>query len=429
MRRPHVRLSGAFRSLAVRNYRLYFFGQTISITGTWMQSVAQAWLMLKLTGSPLALGTTTALQFTPMLLLGPWGGVVADRFDKRRLLIATQSASGVLALALGLVTATNVVTPWMVYVLALLLGFVTLVDNPARQAFVSEMVGPEYLTNAVSLNSVVVNAGRIVGPAAAGILIATVGLAVCFFVNGASYVAVIVGLLAMRPWDLQRADRVPRARGQLREGFRYAWGNRDLRVPLLLMAVVGTLAYNFSVLLPLMASDVFHGGAATYGELFSLMGVGAVAGGLVVAANGRADDRLLIGSAVSFGVLILAVAWTPTLPLELGVIVPMGAASILFLATANSVLQLRSRPDMRGRVMALWAMLFLGSTPIGGPTVGWIAERFGPRVSMSVGGAATLVAGLVASWALRRRRIAEDREPTFVTGPASRPSEMAPSRA
>jgi len=429
VRRPHLRLAGAFRSLSVRNYRLYFFGQTISITGTWMQSVAQAWLMLKLTGSPVALGTTTALQFTPMLLLGPWGGVMADRFDKRRLLIATQSASGILALALGIVTAADVVTPWMVYLLALLLGFVTLVDNPARQAFVSEMVGPENLTNAVSLNSVVVNAGRIVGPAAAGILIATVGLAVCFFVNAASYVAVIVGLVAMRAWELQRAERVPRARGQLREGLRYAWANRDLRIPLLLMAVVGTLAYNFSVLLPLMASDVFHGGAAVYGELFSLMGVGAVAGGLVVAASGRADDRVLTGSAVAFGILIVAVAWTPTLPLELGVIVPMGAASILFLATANSVLQLRSRPDMRGRVMALWAMLFLGSTPIGGPTVGWIAERFGPRVSMSVGGAATLVAGLAAVWALRRRRTILDREPARVAGALPRKAALAPSEA
>ncbi len=410
MNRVRDALASTFQSLVVRNYRLYFFGQIVSITGTWMQSVAQAWLMLRLTGSALALGTVMALQFLPILLLGPWGGVVADRFDKRRLLVVTQSSSALLALVLGILTATGVVTPWMVYVLAIALGMVTLIDNPARQSFVMEMVGPQHVTNAVSLNSVVVNAGRIVGPGAAGVLIATVGIASCFLINAASYLAVIAGLLAMRTAELDRAPRVQRARGQLREGLRYAWSTPELRVPLLVMAVVGTLGFNFSVLLPLMARYAFHRGAATYGELFSLMGVGAVAGGLVVAARGRADNRLLAGSAMAFGAAILGAATVPTLGAEMGVIVVVGVASIAFISTANSILQLRSRSDMRGRVMALYAVVFLGVTPIGAPTVGLVAEHFGPRAALALGGAATLAAGVVAAWATRRRATAADTE-------------------
>ncbi|MDP9344069.1 MAG: MFS transporter, partial [Actinomycetota bacterium] len=399
MNRVRRAFATTFRSLEVRNYRLYFFGQIVSITGTWMQSVGQAWLMLQLTGSAVALGTVTALQFLPILLLGPWGGVVADRFDKRRLLVVTQTTSALLAVVLGTLVATGVVQPWMVYALAVTLGMVTLVDNPARQSFVMEMVGPEHVTNAVSLNSVVVNAGRIVGPAVAGVLIATVGIAVCFFVNGASYLAVIAGLLAMRQLELRRTPRAKRARGQLREGLRYAWSTRELRVPLLVMAVVGTLGFNFSVLLPLMARFAFHSGAAVYGELFSLMGVGAVTGGLVVAAKGQANSRLLAGSAVAFGVAILTAATAPTLAAEMVVIVAVGVTSITFISTANSILQLRSRDDMRGRVMALYAMVFLGVTPIGAPTVGFVAEHFGPRAALALGGAATLLAGLAAAWA------------------------------
>jgi MFS family permease len=435
-------LATTFRSLEVRNYRLYFFGQIVSITGTWMQSVGQAWLMLQLTGSAVALGAVTALQFLPILLLGPWGGVVADRVDKRRLLVVTQSTSAALAVVLGILVATGVVQPWMVYLLALLLGMVTLVDMPARQSFVIEMVGPEYVTNAVSLNSVVVNAGRIVGPAVAGVLIATVGIAVCFFANGASYLAVIGGLVAMRQGELRRTARVQRTRGQLREGLRYAWSNRELRVPLLVMAVVGTLGFNFSVLLPLMARFVFHRGAAVYGELFSLMGVGAVAGGLVVAAKARPNGRLLAGSAVAFGVAILAAAAAPTLVSEMVVIAAVGVVSIAFISTANSILQLRSRDDMRGRVMALYSVVFLGVTPIGAPIVGFVAEHFGPRAALVLGGAATLLAGLAAAWDARVHRAgegsAEAVSPTAVpgaiaasdgrgTGPTPRPLEPPPA--
>ena len=287
-----------FSSLRIRNYRLYFLGQIVSLSGTWMQSVGQVWLVLKLTGSGVDLGLVVALQFLPVLLGGSWGGVIADRVDKRKLLIVTQTVSGLFALALGVLTVTNVVTLWMVYGLALGLGCVTLVDMPARQSFVMEMVGRKDLANAVSLNSVVVNAARVVGPALAGLLIATVGIGICFLLNAVSYVAVVVALVRMRAAELDRGAPIPRKKGQLREGFRYVWSKPDLRVPLLLMAVVGTIAYNFSVTFPLIVHRVFHGGAGVYGVLFAVMGTGAVAGGLVVAAKARATRELLAAATV-----------------------------------------------------------------------------------------------------------------------------------
>ena len=404
MMRPErgVRSLGTFRSLRNRNYRLYFWGQIVSLTGTWMQSVGQAWLILTLTHSALALGFTAALQFLPMLLIGPWGGLVADRVDKRKLLMFTQAAAATLALILGLLTVTHHVFPWVVYLMAVLLGLVNVIDMPGRQSFVIEMVGPEDVTNAVSLNSVVVNGARIVGPAVAGLLIASIGIGPCFLANAASYLAVIVALLAMRPAELRREAPMARARGQLREGFRYVWGNPELRDPLLMMLVVGTLAYNFSVLLPLVARDVFHRGALVYGWLFSLMGAGAVVGGLVVASKGRASRTLLTVATGAFGLAILGAALAPTLTWELVAMVPMGAASTVFIATSNSLLQLGASPHMRGRVMALFSVVFLGSTPIGGPLVGWIAQHFGPRTSLDVAGIATVLTGVVGWFVLRR---------------------------
>jgi MFS family permease len=391
----------AFRSLHVRNYRLYFIGQTISMSGTWMQSVAQAWLVLKLSGGGVALGLVTALQFLPLLLAGPWGGVIADRVDKRRLVTITQSASGLLALALGILTVTGVVQLWMVYVLAFLLGLVSLADMPARQAFVMEMVGAEDVANAVSLNSVLTNAARIVGPAAAGILIATIGIGSCFLVNAASYIAVVVAFVAMDPRALHRGRPVRRSRGQLRAGLRYVWSRPQLRAPLLLMAVVGTLAYNFSVVLPLMVKVVFHAGAGELGVLYSLMGAGAVAGGLVIAARSRATHAVLTWSSVALGAALVGTALAPRLGIELAVMVPVGVASTAFIATANALLQLGASEEMRGRVMALFMMVFLGSTPIGGPLIGWLAERFGPREALLVGAVATLAGGAVALIRLR----------------------------
>ena len=409
-----------FRSLQVRNYRLYFVGQIVSLTGTWMQSVAQAWLVLQLSHSGLALGLTTALQFGPMLLGGPWGGVVADRADKRRLLMVTQASSAAVALTLGVLVVTGAVRLWMVLALAFSLGVVNLFDMPARQSFVMEMVGRRDVANAVSLNSVVVNAARVVGPAVAGFLVATVGTGVCFLINAASFAAVIGALFLMDPDHLERTARVGRGKGQLRAGLRYVWRTPELRTPLLTMLVVGTLAYNFSVLMPLLARFTFHSGPDTYGLLFALMGGGAVVGGLAVATRGRVSGRLLAAAALAFGAALWLAAVAPDLALEMAVMVPVGAASAAFIATSNSLLQLTANPSMRGRVMALFTVVFVGSTPIGGPLVGWIAERFGPRVGLAMGATATLLAGTVA-WSLLRRAGRRAR--------ARRVGERAPAEA
>ena len=416
-----------FDALHNRNYRLYFLGQIVSISGTWMQSVAQAWLVLKLTGSSVALGSVLAVQFLPMLVLGPWGGVIADRVDKRRMLVGTQLAAGTLALTLGLLTATGAVRLWMVFALAFGLGLVNVVDNPTRQSFVMEMVGAERVTNAVSLNSVVVNGARVVGPAIAGVLIATVGIAVCFLVNAASYLGVIAGLLLMRRSELLPAPPSGRRPGQLRQGLRYVAARPELRTPLLMMAVIGTLAYNFQVTLALMARFTFHSGAAAYGIMSSFMGAGAVIGGLVTASRGRPTGRRLAATAAIFGALILVCAAMPTLAAELPALAVMGAFSISFIAMANTTLQLRSAPEMRGRVMALYAVAFLGTTPIGSPLVGAIAGVSNARVAMAVGGVATLGAAAAAWPSLTGARPVWRRRPALVpAGVAPAPGPVVP---
>jgi MFS family permease len=392
------RVTGAtFRSLNIRNYRLFFIGQVISLVGTWMQTVAQDWLVLRLSHSGLAVGVTTGLQFLPMLLFGLWGGLIADRLDKRRILIVTQACAGVLALVLGVLTATGVVQLWMVFALAFLLGCVTVVDQPTRQAFVTEMVGPEEVANAVGLNSAIFNSARVVGPAVAGILIQTVGLAPAFFVNAASFIAVIAGLNAMDPGRLVRLERVARSKGQLREGLRYVWATPELRVTIVTVAVIGTFGFNFAVILPLMARFTFHGGAGLYGLISSVMGMGALGGALVTAARGRPSQRLMEMTAVLFGVGTILAAVAPNVPLLLLALVPSGAGAIAFVATANSTLQLRSTPMMRGRVMAVYALVFLGSTPIGGPLMGWISGQWSPRVAFFISGLAALGTGVVAA--------------------------------
>ena len=385
-----------FRSLTIRNYRLYFLGQVISFSGTWMQIVAQMWLVLRLTGSGVALGVTTALQFLPVLLAGPWGGVVADRFDKRRLLVWTQSAGALLALALAVLVATGAIRLWMLYALAALLGCVTAIDNPTRQSFVMEMVGPRELTNAVGLNSTIFTSARVIGPAIAGVLIATAGLVACFFVNALSYLAVIAALLAMDPSELHASAPAPRRRGQLLEGLRYVWSEPVLRLPLLLMAVIGTLAFNFRVLLPLMAQETFGGHAGTYGTLAAVMGGGTLAGALLVAGRERPTRAMMVGSALVYGVSIVLAGLAPTLGLELVALVVVGAAGVAFASTANATLQLHSADLMRGRVMSLYAVTFLGTTPIGSPLVGWIAETFGVRAAFLVGGGAATMAAVAA---------------------------------
>ncbi|MFL6242172.1 MAG: MFS transporter [Acidimicrobiia bacterium] len=393
-----------FRSMSVRNYRLYFAGQLISTTGTWMQSIAQAWLVLQITGSGVALGVTVALQFTPVLLVGAWGGLVADRVDKRRLLVGTQAAAGVLALLLGAVTALGVVQLWMIFVLALGLGAVNAVDNPARRAFVVEMVGTEHVSNAVSLSSAMFMAARVIGPAIAGLVIAGLGVSWCFFANGVSYSAAVLAFVAMRENEFFAVEPVPKRKGQLREGLRYAWSTPALRLVLVLTAVIGTLAFNFQVVLPLLAKETFSGGAETLGVLYAFMSIGSVIGALVSAHEAQATRRFVLGAALAFGVALVLAAFAPTLGLELLVLVPVGAAGIAFTAMSNGVLQTECAPEMRGRVAALFTVAFLGSTPIGGPIIGWVSQQLGPRAGLWVGGVATLAVTVAAIAGIRRHR-------------------------
>jgi len=389
-------LHRTFSSLGIRNYRLFFIAQLVSVTGTWMQSVAQMWLVLHLTGSGVALGITAALQFLPVLLFGTFGGLIADRVDKRKLLMATQAAAAVPALILAPITLTGHVQLWIVYVLAFSIGCVNAIDNPTRQSFVSEMVGPEQVGNAVSLNSATFTAARVVGPAIAGLLISFVGTGWCFLANGLSYFPVVAALLLMRPEELRRGLPVGREPGQIKAGLVYAWQRVELRLPLLLMLVVGTLAFNFSVLMPLMVRFAFDSGAGTYGLILSLMGVGSLAGALLVASRANPTYRLVTVAAIAFGALLLVAAVMPTLPLELVAVVPLGVAMVAFQATSNSLLQLHSSAAYRGRVMALYVMVFLGTTPIGAPIVGWVAQGFGPRAGLALGGVAAIIAGLAA---------------------------------
>ena len=400
-----------FRAISVRNYRLYFTGQVISVSGTWMQTVAQAYLILfALHGTGLDVAAATSLQFLPLLLLGPFGGLVADRLDKRKVLYATQGAAGILALVLGVLVATHSVALWEVFVLAAGLGFVNLFDNPARQTFVSEMVGLELLPNAVSLNSVLMNSARVIGPAIGGVLILTVGVGTCFFINAASFAAVIVALAMMRAHELYERPHVERAKGQVREGLRYAWATADLRVTLVSMAIVGVFAFNFTVTLPLLAKFTFHGGASLYSWFMVAMGAGAVVGGLVTAFRSQPSTRLLAGIGVVFGATILAVALSPTHVVALVLLVPMGAASIAFIATNNATLQLRAEPTMRGRVMSLNAIAFLGSTPIGAPLLGYLSDVTNPRLALGVGGVATLLATIPLFALAARQRAAARTE-------------------
>jgi MFS family permease len=388
------------------NFRRFFIGQAVSVTGTWMQMVAAAWLVLQLTGSGVALGIDTALAFGPILLLGPLGGSLADRYDKRRILIATQITFGALALGLWGIVATGVVQLWMVYALSFLQGVTTSIDMPARQSFFAEMVGDRDLPNAVSLNSAVMTGTRIVGPALAGALIAGVGLPWCFFLNACSYLAVIVALVSMHTDEL-RPQRAPREAGAIREGLRYAWRTGDLRRPLLLMTVLFLFSFNYSVLMPLFAERTFGGDAGTLALLFSVAGVGSLAGALVMASRPRPGERRLALAAVGVGVVTTLVAFAPSLDVAVVSMLPLGVASIVFFVTANSTLQLTSRPDMRGRVMALYGIVFLGTTPFGAPMAGWVGEHLGPRVAFAGGGVIALAAGLVGLYLLSRRAAAD----------------------
>jgi MFS family permease len=382
----------SFASLAVPNYRRYFAGQLISVSGNWMQMVAELWLVLTLTGSGVAVGMTTALQFLPILLFGAWGGLLADRVSKRSLLIITQSLMALPALALWGLTAGGVVEPWMVFGLVFLRGSVNAVDNPTRQSFVTEMVGPERVVNAVGLNSFLIHSARIFGPAGAAIMITTVGIAPCFLINALSFAGMITALRAMEPEELEPAPAAPPERGALRAAYRYVAATPALAAPLAMMALVGTLGFNFQVILPLLARFEFGAGAGAYGVLAVSMALGAVAGSLATGARNRVSSKLIAGAALAFGVLAVAAACAPTLMSAAIVLVPLGAASVLFAAGINSTLQLTAEPSMRGRVMALYSMVFLGTTPIGGPIAGALSGALGPRAALLLTAAAALTA-------------------------------------
>jgi MFS family permease len=387
----------SFDSLSVPNYRRYFGGQIVSLSGNWMQMVAEIWLVLSLTGSGVMVGMTTALQFLPILLFGAWGGLLADRFDKRRLLIVTQALMALPALALFAIVAAGTVEAWMVLALVFVRGTVNAVDNPTRQSFAIEMVGPERLVNAVSLNSVLIHAARLFGPALAAVAIALAGVGPCFALNSLTFVAMILALWRMDPAELNAPPPVARERGAVRAGLRYVRRTPALAVPLALMALVGTFGLNFQVVLPLLARFSFDGGASAYAALVAAMGVGSVVGALLTGAHGRTDARLIAGAALGFGLLALLAAAMPSIALEIPILALLGAAAVTFAAAINSSLQLAVEPAMRGRVMALYSIVFLGSTPIGGPLAGWLAQAYDPRAALLL----AAIAGLSAAWAAR----------------------------
>jgi MFS family permease len=402
----------------VPNYRTFFAGHAISVIGTWMQRVAQDWLVLELSDSAVAVGVATALQALPTLLFGLWGGVLVDRWDRRRTVIATQAVSAVLATVLAVLTLAGLVQLWMVFALALGLGVVTVLDSPARQAFITEMVGPEDYVNAQALNSTIHNLGRLVGPAIAGLLIAWIGSGPAFAVNAVSFIAVLVSLTRIDVRGLSRADRLERRRGQALEGLRYVWQRADLRACMLLVAVVALFGQNFRVVLPLFARDVLGGGAEVYGWLTSALGAGAVIGALGSASRERVSAWSVLLWTGLFALAIGLLAGAPGLVVALGLLVGLGIANICFNTLARTVLQVGTDASMQGRVIALHSTVFLGSTPIGGPLMGWICEQWGARTGLLVSGIAAAAVAVALLPTIRRLR-ARDAVPESEEAPCS----------
>jgi MFS family permease len=389
----------------VRNFRLFATGQVISNTGTWMQRVAQDWLVLDLThGSGTAVGIVAGLQFLPLLLFSLWGGMIADRYSKRGVLMVTQSVSGALALGLGVLAITGVVRPWHIYLLAFGLGMATVVDNPTRQSFAIEMVGRDDLRNAIALNSAVFNLARITGPAAAGLVISLIGTPAAFFLNAASYGAVIISLRLMRPAELRPADRVGRAKGQLREGLAYVRSRPDLLMTMLLVFFIATFGMNFQVTTALMSRMVFHAEASWFGVASAVFAAGALFGALAAARRSRAGMRMLLWTSLIFGVLEMGTGLMPTYWSFLLLLLPTGMAVISFTTAANSSVQLGTTAEMRGRVMGIYMLVFLGGAPLGAPLTGLVAQEFGTRMSLVSQGAISAVATVLVAVLLARRR-------------------------
>jgi MFS family permease len=398
-----VRAAGrdTFRSLRIRNFRLFFVGQLISQVGNWLTLVAQTLLVLQLTGSGVAIGLLTAAQFGPLLLLGAWAGLVADRSDKRKLMMTVQAVAMLQSFALaGLAFMDEPPLGWF-YVVAVIGGITTAFDNPARRAFVVEMVPEDHVANAVSLNSALMTSSRVIGPALAGLLVVTVGFGWAFAVDGLSYIAVLVALAMMRSSELSTPDRTPRGKGQVREGLRYVRATPPLFVPLVMMAVVGTLAFNFQVVFPLFVERDLGSSDTTFTVMLSILSVGSLLGALATARLRQIRIRTVALAAVAFAIPMLAMAVVPSLPVAYVVSWFLGVGSITFLTSATAIVQLESTPSMRGRVLALQGMVFLGSTPIGGPLLGWVSEAFGARWGIAIGGFGCLGA---AAWGLAMAR-------------------------
>ena len=397
-------MSPTFRSLRIRDYRLFWSGMAVSNVGTWMQRVAQDWLVLVLSGgSGAALGITTGLQFLPFLLVAPFGGLLADRLPKRYLLMGTNAFMGALAVLLGVLSITGIAQVWHVYVLAFLLGVGTALDNPARQSFVADIVGTDDVANAVALNSASFNAARMVGPATAGLLIAAFGPGPVFLVNALTFAGPPVALALMRGAGAVVTDTVQRRPGMIRDALRYVRRRPDIVGVLAILFFVGTFGLNFQLTTALMATEVFGLGAGAYGLLGSIMAIGSLAGSLLAARRGRPRRRVVVGAAVAFGLLEIAAGLMPTYWLFALSLVPVGMAALTFITTANAYVQTSVSPAVRGRVMALYLMVFMGGTPLGAPVIGWVGEQFGARWSVTGGGAIALVGTLAATAVMLRR--------------------------
>ncbi|MDD5721019.1 MAG: MFS transporter [Candidatus Pacebacteria bacterium] len=396
------KIRNTFLSLRIRNYRLYFIGQAISLSGTWIQTIAQGWLVLQLTHSGTQLGIVYTFQFLPILILGPWGGLVADRFSKRKILYLTQGIFGVLALVLGILVLTHSIQIYMVYIFALILGLVNVINSPTLHTFIPEMVGKENLQNAVSLNVMESNLARAIGPALAGILILSVGIGWCFIFNAISFIAVIIAFSIMKEKELHLTFRAQNKSGQLMEGLRYVRSNPILFNTLLMMAIIGTLSYEFATSLPLIAQYTFHGDAGSYAFLQTFIGIGSAVGGLLAASRKKISSNMIVVSAMGLGVSLTIAAFMPNIFLMILVMFIVGIFSINYISLSNTTLQTESRPEMRGRVMALWTVAFLGSTSIGGPIIGWIGEHIGPRYGLAVGGVAAIIAAFIGKIKIAR---------------------------
>jgi MFS family permease len=397
-----------FRALRNRNFRLYFAGQLVSQAGTWLTTIALTLLVLSLTHSGVAIGLLTAAQFGPILLFGAWGGLVADRTDKHRLLIITQTLEMLQSFVLAVLAFMSNPPIAAFYVTALAGGFMLAFDNPARRSFVAEMVEEDDIQNAVTLNTALMTCSRVIGPALAGLLVATTGFAWCFLIDGISYLAVIASLLMMRRSELRQPPVVARARGQLRAALRYIHGASDLWIPLAMMTVVGTLTFNFSVVMPLFVEDTFNASAEAFTLLFSVLSIGSLMGALIASHMRVIDTRHVAGAAISFGLAMALLAAAPTLGIAFPLAVFVGLTSVAFITTATATVQVRSDPAMRGRVLALQAMLLVGTTPIGGPLLGWFCDAYGARAGILLGAVAALAAGAWGFRAVRRAGVRAD---------------------